>query len=74
MAKLSNDEKAARYQKRKILFWLIIIFGLATIVLSVLSLVIKISPIFPIISFVIEAILSKVRDKLNFKEEEKKKV
>ena len=69
MEKLSNDEKAARYQKRKILLVFIGIFGLSTIVLSVLSLVINLSPIFAIISFLIEAILSKKRDKLRFKDE-----
>ena len=69
MEKLSNDEKAARYQKRKILLVFIGIFGLSTIVLSVLSLVINLSPILARISFLIEAILSKKRDKLRFKDE-----
>ena len=67
--KLSNDEKSDRYKKRKILFYLIIVFGFTTIILSVASLVIKISPIFAVISFVIETILSKYRDKLRFKDE-----
>ena len=68
MNKLSNDEKALRYKKRKVLLYLIIVFGLATIVLSVLSIIIKISPVFALISFVIEAVLSKYREKLAFKE------
>ena len=71
MKKLSNDEIASRYKKRKILYWLILVFGLATIVLAVLSLVIKISPIFAIISFIIEAILSKCREKIEIKENKK---
>lgn len=70
MSKFTNDEKVERFSKRKILLWLIVIFGLATVVLSVLSLVLKISPVFAVITFVIEAILSKNRTKLSFKEEE----
>ena len=65
--KNKNDQKIENYTKRKILLSLIVIFGLATIVLAVLSITIKISPIFALITFVIEAILSKYRDKLSIK-------
>ena len=65
---LSNAEKESRYKKRKLLLTLIMIFGLTTIVLAVLSLTIKISPIFALISFLIESILSKYREKLAFKD------
>ena len=68
MTKLSNEEKESRYKKRKILLALIVIFGISTIVLSVLSIIFKISPVFALISFVIEAILSKYREKLAFRD------
>lgn len=70
MTKLSNDEKISRIKKRKILKGFIIFFGLLTIVLAVLSLINKITPIPALVSFVVEAILSSIRNKLDPKVEE----
>lgn len=68
MNKLSNDEKINRIKKRKILKVFILIFGLSTIVLALFSLFNNLNPIFAIISFIIEYIISKYRDKLDPKE------
>ena len=68
MNKLSNDEKTSRYKKRKILLALMVIFWIATLVLAILSMVIHISPVFAIIAYLIEAILSKYREKLSFRD------
>lgn len=65
MKMISNDEKVKRVKQRKILRILIIIFGLATLVLALFSLFNKISPIYAIITFVIEAGLSQYRNKLD---------
>lgn len=65
MKKISNDEKIKRVKQRKILRILIIIFGLATLVLAMFSLFNQISPIYAIITFVIEAGLSQYRNKLD---------
>lgn len=65
MEMISNDEKVKRVKQRKILRILIIIFGLATLVLALFSLFNKISPIYAIITFVIEAGLSQYRNKLD---------
>ena len=64
---MTNEEKVGNYKKRKVLRILIIIFGLATLVLSIWSLVDKVTPIPALICFIIEAILSKYRDKLSIK-------
>lgn len=65
MKMISNDEKVKRVKQRKILRILIIIFGLATLVLALFSLFNKISPIYAIITFVIEAGLSQYRNNLD---------
>ena len=64
---MTNDEKVNNMKKRKILFYLIIFFGLATLVLAILSLVIKFTPIPAIITFLIEALLTKYRERLAIK-------
>lgn len=68
--KLTNEEIYKRTKLSSILWYLIIVFGLATITLAVSSLVFKISPIFCIITFVIETVVTKYRNKI--KEELKK--
>lgn len=60
-----NEEKIKRVRVRKILKGFIIFFGLLTLVLAIHSLVTKFTPIFAIISFLIEAILSYFRNKLD---------
>ena len=64
---MTNQEKEKAYKKRQILRILIIIFGLATLVLSIWSLVDKVTPIPALICFIIEAILSKYRDSIKIK-------
>lgn len=68
MNKLTNDEKIKRVKTRKILRVLIIVFGLLTLVLAIYSLFFDFSPIPALISFIIEALLSNYRNKLNPKE------
>ena len=63
--KISNDEKIKRVKIRKILKVFIIVFGLLTVLLAILSLIYKISPIFALITFIVEAILSNYRNKLD---------
>lgn len=65
MTKISNDEKIKRVKQRKILKVFIIFFGLLTLVLSIHSLATGFTPIFALISFLIEAILSSIRNKLD---------
>jgi fatty acid desaturase len=60
-----NDEKIKRVKQRKILKVFIIFFGLATLVLAIHSLVTGFTPILAIISFLIEALLSRYRNKLD---------
>ena len=60
-----NDEKIKRVKQRKILKVFIICFGLATLVLAIHSLVTGFTPILAIISFLIEALLSRYRNKLD---------
>ena len=64
---MTNDEKDKAYKKRQVLRVLIIVFGLATLVLSIWSLVDKVTPIPALICFIIEAILSKYRDSIKLK-------
>lgn len=67
MKKITNDEKFKAFKKRKILRIFIIIFAFLTIILAMLSLMIKISPIFALLSFIIEVCLTKYRDKIDYK-------
>lgn len=68
---MTNEEKLKRLKTRKILQIIIIIFALLTIVLSCCSLFINISPIYAILCFIIEVTVTKYREKINLKEEEK---
>lgn len=65
MNKITNDEKIKRVKTRKILKGFIIFFGFLTLVLAIYSLVTKNSPIYALISFIIEFTLSKYREKLD---------
>jgi len=69
MNKLTNEEKIKRVRQRKILKGFIIFFGLLTLGLAIYSLVAEASPIYAVISFIIEFILSKYREKLVPREE-----
>lgn len=62
--KISNEELEKNIKKRKILWYLIIIFGICTITLAILSLTINISPLFAIISFALETIATSLRNKI----------
>lgn len=67
---MTNEEKIKRLKIRKILLVLIIIFGLLTLGLSIYSLITKFTFVPALISFIVEYILSKVRDKYKLKEED----
>ena len=60
-----NDEKIKRVKQIKILNLFIIFFFLDTLVLAIHSLVTGFTPILAIISFLIEALLSRYRNKLD---------
>ena len=62
---MTNEEKIKIHKKRQILKVFIIIFGLLTLALAICSLIYKLNPIFACITFLVEAILSKYREKLN---------
>lgn len=65
--KLTNDEKY-RYAKWRVFCWyMIVITGFLTIVLSLFSLFAGLSPIFAFVSFILEIVFTKVRE--YFKEE-----
>lgn len=68
MPKLTNKEKIERVEKRKLLKVLIIIFASLTIIFSVLSLWKDINPLFAIIFFIIELVLTRLREKLDPKD------
>ena len=68
--KLTNEEIYKKTKLAKASWYLIVVFGLATIVLAVSSLVFKISPIYCVITFIVETEINKYRNKL--KEELKK--
>ena len=67
MVKLTNDQNIKNLKSRKILRRCIIIFGILTIVLAVLSLVVKLSFIYSLVSFVIMTILTKKRESIPIK-------
>jgi len=68
MAKISNDQKIQNVRIRKILKYIIIILAILTILFAVLSLWKNITPLYAILFFIIEVIVSKYRDKLDPKE------
>ena len=67
MKNISNDEKIKISRIRKILRVGTIIFTLLTIIFSLLSLIIKISPIPAVICFIIEILLTKYSEKIDYR-------
>ena len=67
MKKINNDEKFKIYKTRKLLRISIIIFTLLTFVFSLLTLIVKLNPIPAVICFIIEVIMTKYRDKIDYK-------
>lgn len=67
MKKINNDEKFKIYKTRKLLRISIIIFTLLTVVFSLLTLIVKLNPIPAVICFIIEVIMTKYRDKIDYK-------
>lgn len=67
MNELTNEKKLNNYKKRKILRIIIIISSLITIVLSILSLIIKLSIIYALLGFIITTVLTKYRNSLEIK-------
>lgn len=66
MKKFTNDEKYNAYKKRKLLRIFIIVFGVATITLAILSLILKFSCIYAVVTFLVMSLLNKYRDSLTF--------
>lgn len=64
--KISNEQNLKNYKKRKILWWFIIIFGILTIVLSFLSLLIKLGVGYALIAFIIMTLLTKKRNSIEY--------
>lgn len=62
--KLNNEEIYKKTKLSRILWYMIILLGLFTIILAVCSLVFGISPIYCIITFILEAISTKWRSKI----------
>lgn len=62
--KLDNEEIYKKTKLSRILWYAIMLFGLSTIILAVCSLVFEISPIYCIITFILEAISTKWRSKI----------
>ena len=70
---LTNDENLENYKKRKILRWAIIVFGILTITLAMLSLTIKLGVGYALIAFIIMTILTKVRESIPLKNNDEEK-
>lgn len=66
-SKLTNDEIFKNRKLRTILWYSIIIFGVATITLSLCSLIIQLSPIYAIICFILETVFTKWRNSIPLK-------
>lgn len=64
--KKNNDELLDNYKKRKVLRIFIILFGLLTIVLSILSLTIKLGAGYALIAFIIMSILTRKRNSIEY--------
>lgn len=69
--KKSNDELLKNYKKRKTLRTFIILFGILTILLSILSLTIKLGSGYALVSFVIMTILTKKRNGIKYNNKNK---
>lgn len=65
-SRFSNEEKERRYRIRKVLRLIIMAFATATIVLAVLCLAIKLSFIYPLITYIITAVLTYIRNRYDF--------
>ena len=59
--KLSNDENIANLKKRKVLKYLLIVFSLLTMILAALSLMIGLSFIYALVTYIVVVILSNKR-------------
>ena len=68
MAKLNNEQKYEFYKERKILRIIIIVDYLLVVILSVISLIYKISFLYPLVLFIIGAVLTKYRETFDFKD------
>lgn len=64
---ITNDEKLSRLKQRKILWYGIILFGFLTILLSIFSLFQQLSPLYALICFIVEVILTKWRNSIEWK-------
>ena len=64
MVKLTNDQNIKNLKKRKILRRFIILFGILTIVLAVLSLTVKLGFGYSLVAFIIMTILTRQREKI----------
>lgn len=64
--KKNNDELLDNYKKRKVLRIFIILFGLLTIVLSILALTIKLGAGYALIAFIIMSILTRKRNSIEY--------
>ena len=67
MEKLTNDQHIKNLKTRKILRILIIIFGILTINLAILSLTVKLGFGYSLVSFIIMTILTKKRESIPIK-------
>ena len=75
MEKLSNEQNIKNLKKRERLRIIIIVFALATIILSLLNLFCGVSIVFALITMIIVIVLEKVRDKtIIIKKEENKEI
>ena len=68
-----NDKKYSNYKKRKILRYFIIAFSVVTIVLSILSLIKKMSMFYAISAFIVTTLLTKYRNGIVFTQTNKSK-
>lgn len=64
MTKLTNDQNIKNLKKRKILRRFIILFGILTIVLAILSLTVKLGFGYSLVAFIIMTILTRQREKI----------
>lgn len=60
--KVDNDINLKNYKRRKILRIFIIIFGVLTLILSVLSLVVGLGVGYALLAFIVMSILTRVRN------------
>lgn len=67
MKEISNDEKIKISRIRKVLRFGTILFTLLTIIFSMLTLMIKISPLPAIVCFILEIVMTKYSEKINYK-------